>query len=62
MTEERTLVPCYMLMVQSIAADIDDGGEGDADFSVRWGDAWDTKTNRGSSQQVINRNEWEEGL
>lgn len=37
--EDRPLVPVDVLVVEPVAADVDDRGEGDAQGLVRWGDA-----------------------
>lgn len=39
MAQDRALVPCDVFMVEPVAADVDDGGEGRFDAQTRWGDA-----------------------
>lgn len=38
LSEDRRLVPADVLVIQPVAADVDDGGEGDLDVLVRWRD------------------------
>lgn len=40
--QHRRLVPCDVLVVQAVAADIDDGREGDLELAVGWWDPRDT--------------------